>query len=421
MKVKEFDILYNRDSKGRIRSWEIKVIPINDDANTEATIVQQSGLLLGKKVSKVTKINKGKNIGRGNETTPFNQAVNDAESKHNKKVLEGYKDLDAIGSIKKVYGLKIYCKTLTIEKLNETLSALMPTNNTDKDGFIRPMKAQPYWNELKNGTVPRITFPCLGQAKINGFRCVVYFDKTLNKITFKSKNGLIYNTLEHIENELKPIFELWEEVKKQFVEPMDLILDGEIYIPGEILSNISSAVRKRGFMTPMLEYHVFDLSISKVKQITRIRVLEELISNDTTFVKCVRSVIIHNSKEAEDFTDKCIKEGNEGGIFRDTQASYQFGKRPKTMVKLKRKESKEFTIIDVIDTDKAPQLALFICRNDLNDKTFKVVPEGTHEKRKEYFNNRENIIGKPLTVEYYERTKDDLPFHSVGIVIRDYE
>jgi len=44
-----------------------------------------------------------------------------------------------------------------------------------------------------------------------------------------------------------------------------------------------------------------------------------------------------------------------------------------------------------------------------------------HETRKKYLDDKVDLIGKPLTVEFYERTKDDLPFHAVGIAVRDYE
>jgi len=422
MKVKEFDILYARDSKGKIRSWEIKVIPINDNANTEATIVQQSGLLLGKKTSKSTKVTKGKNIGKANETTPFNQAVSNAQSKHNSKVLDGYKDLDAIDRVIGGQDLKAKCSILDNIAINAILDTVMPKDNTDKDGFSRPMKAQQYWNHLKDGTVPRIKFPCLGQPKINGFRCVAFLNKETNRVIFKSKKGLTYAILEHIEAELLPIFTAWERLKKDFGLEIDLVLDGEMYIPGEILSNIASAVKKRSLMTSTLEYHVFDLSIADIAQLTRSNYLKQLMfKGSTSFVKHVDYVLIETSREAERLTDKWISEGYEGGIFRAPEATYKFGQRPMTMTKLKRKESEEFEILDVIDTEKAPGLGMFVCQNDLNDKTFEVVPQGTHETRKKYLDDKVDLIGKPLTVEFYERTKDDLPFHAVGIAVRDYE
>jgi hypothetical protein len=52
---------------------------------------------------------------------------------------------------------------------------------------------------------------------------------------------------------------------------------------------------------------------------------------------------------------------------------------------------------------------------------FKVNPEGSVETKRKYFSEKHNIIGKKLTVEFYERTAFGLPFHAVGIAVRDYE
>jgi len=298
----------------------------------------------------------------------------------------------------------------------------MPLNNTDKDGFARPMKAQPYWNELKGGTVPRIKFPCLGQPKINGVRSTISLNRETNKVMIKSKKGLHYSILEHIEEEMKPLFIVWERLKKDFGLDIDVVFDGELYIHGLILSDIKSAVTKRSLMTPTVEFRTFDLCIADIAQLTRSNYLKQIMfKGDSAFVKHVDYTLVETTSQAEMLTDLWISEGYEGGIFRAPEATYKFGQRPMTMTKLKRKESEEFIILDVIDTDKAPGLGMFVCQNDLNDKTFEVVPQGTHETRKKYLDDKETLKGKPLTVEFYERTKDGLPFHAVGIAVRDYE
>ena len=43
------------------------------------------------------------------------------------------------------------------------------------------------------------------------------------------------------------------------------------------------------------------------------------------------------------------------------------------------------------------------------------------DERRQYFTNREQHIGKYITVEYYERTKKGVPFHAIGVAVRDYE
>lgn len=81
--------LYAYDSSGRIKTWEVETL----DKLTKATIVVKSGLLNGKMISKSTDITNGKNIGKANQTTPLEQAYNEAQSKWEKKKKEGYKSL----------------------------------------------------------------------------------------------------------------------------------------------------------------------------------------------------------------------------------------------------------------------------------------------------------------------------------------
>ena len=59
----------------------------------------------------------------------------------------------------------------------------------------------------------------------------------------------------------------------------------------------------------------------------------------------------------------------------------------------------------------------------LNSEKFTVVPEGSHELKAKYLDEKHHYIGKQLTVEFYERTDypKRLPFHCVGIGVRDYE
>lgn len=310
--------------------------------------------------------------------------------------------------------------------IKEVLELALPICRTDKEGCAKPMKAQPYFKD--NGEV-RISFPCFGQPKLNGFRVMCSWEEVEEgegmfktkvwKPVFRSKEGLKYTILEHIENEFN---------KQMFLSHTDLrynlIYDGEIYIHREILSEISSAVRKRNSKTPLLQFHIFDIAIEDTNQEIRLDSLRRNIGylNGSKELKNIFEVpyfIINSNEEAQEYTDQCISQGYEGAIFRDKKAKYRFGSRPTTMVKLKRSQDEEFTIVNVIGGDNTPELGVFVCIAE-NGKEFKVTPEGTVEKKKEYLSNKQNYIGKQLTVRFFERTKEDLPFHAVGVV-RDYE
>lgn len=60
MKEYTFKTLYGTDKLNNIRQWDIKVI----ETSTYTEIIVTYGILTGKKIETVTKIEKGKNIGK---------------------------------------------------------------------------------------------------------------------------------------------------------------------------------------------------------------------------------------------------------------------------------------------------------------------------------------------------------------------
>lgn len=415
--MKEFDKLYARNSNGKINSWSIIV---GMQANGFALISIEEGILNGKLTHTQQDIKKGKNLGKMNATTPFEQACNEAQSRWEKKKKQGYKSLEDL-AIPKEEPRGGITNSLTLE---DCLEIALPQNRTDANNISKPMKAQQYFKD--NGEV-RIKFPCYGQPKLNGFRVMARWEKVIEgeglfkqeieKVVFRSKEGLKYDILEHIETEFTK--EMFFIASNNGVI-LEIVYDGEMYMEGEILSEISSAVRKRNARTPYLKFYVFDIAVENMNQKERLLLLNNLLLKRLANIKLVHTIEIKNNEDAQNCTDSWIKEGYEGGIFRDKKATYQFGKRPQTMTKLKRSQDKEFKIIDVIGGDNSPELGIFICLAE-NGKEFKVNPEGSHEIKKNYLINKKQLIGKRLTVRFFERTKDDLPFHAVGVAVRDYE
>ncbi len=400
--MNEFSKLFARDSKGKIKVWTIIVM----DLTPHAKIVVHYGSYFGQHARKDTVIDHGKHIGKSNETTPYKQACLEAESKWKRRKDQGYKDYTDL-----LIDTTQYPDT---DSLYNRLDELLPKSNTDASGNIKPMKAQPYYKK-SNGDIC-IKFPCIGQSKINGIRCTAQLID--GQVQLLSKEGKAYDQVPHITD----AFQCMQHHLFDY-DGDELVYDGELYIHNELLQDIRSAAIKPNLNTPRIEFRVFDLAIAGIPQQERLDVLTTnmiLFAIDAP-IKQVKNNIIQNDKQAQAFTDFCIKAGYEGAIFRDPTAEYKFGKRPMTMTKLKRKESAEFSILDVLPMPKDPTLGMFLCQNDLNSKTFKVVPQGNRALKAEYLTNSDKYIGKDLTVEFYERTKDEVPFHAVGITIRDYE
>lgn len=448
--INKFDTLYARDSKGKVLQWNIEV-----QNNFNSVDIKISyGEFNGGQAIKWQRDIKGKNIGKSNETNPFEQAISEAESAINSKKRKGYLTLEEakeqyIEPIITNTGGEIPVGSFAFTDFTEDvkekkpqleldLEKYIPLVNTDKDGNAKPMKAQQYYRSKKNWTDPNgifwedrkyyyiqnpyvekepkaiITkFPCMGQPKINGARSTS--ELIDEKSVTRSKEGLIYD-LPHIKSFLennKDIFDLAS------------ILDGELYIHGESLQTISSAIKAINLNTPRVKLILFDLAIKDLTNKERWDIIKnnikpKLAKHFDSPVEIIAASLIKSDAEAQAYTDYCIKKGYEGAIFRQLDAPYAFGKRPQTMTKLKRVIDTEFKIIDVVPQKKDRSKGNFVCITK-EGKTFEVNPKGSDEYKRRVLTEKEYFKGKDLTCFFYEWTDDNKPLHISNNVVRDYE
>lgn len=428
--IQELDTLYKR-GRGKILEWKIKVETVDRKVN----IFVAYGELDGAKTITYDNNIKGKNIGKANETNPYEQAHLEAKSKINNKLKEGYKSYKELceSNEELLYsGISLY----------NFLDKLLPEYNTDVNGNEIPMNCQQYYRKKENWVDPKgkvwsdrkyyyfenpyidkeknaliIEFPCYIQPKVNGVRA---FIKVVNgKAIIFSKKGLTY-TLPHISEWVEQYLEPYE------LEDNEIILDGELYIHGEPLANIVSAVRAMQLNTQRVKFIWFDLAIQNVTQEERFKKLydpkiKEIVQADLNSpVELVKTLKIGGDKRVQELTDLFIKEGYEGSICRSLTGLYEFGKRPKTIVKLKRNIEEEFMIIAVVPQEVDPTMGLFVCKTS-QGLEFKVTPKGTEMFKRKVLIDASSFIGKLLTCKFYEYTPTGLPFHIIDNIIRDYE
>lgn len=403
MKVWRKKTLYSKNSKNQLIEWNIEMKEINDGLFKEYLVIMYSGLYMRSRMNKPDKflVKAGKNIGKSNETTAFEQAKLECDAKWKHKIeREGYVNLfDLDINVERIYNLT-----------EDEILSLLPKHKSYTSGSAKPMKAV----SLKDIKIEKIKFPLFKQHKLNGVRCTANGDTELI-----SKDGLKYN-ISQVQEELKL---LYTKIDNNF------ILDGELYKHGWILSKINQACasekKKVHENTKHLEYWIFDLAVDDMEQITRLTELN-YINNyinelKLKYVKILTSDFCNNYDEMLKETQHSINLGYEGAIFRNINAFYQFGKRNINMIKSKQFMDGEFMLVDVIPYDKNPKLGTLVFKNDITDGTFKSEWEGSHEEKAEMLKNKRKYIGKWFTVQYYERTINDLPFHTKTIAIRDYE
>ena len=318
------------------------------------------------------------------------------------------------------------------------LDCYLPKYNTNNEGFVLPMLAKIYEYNNEQGL--------LAQMKINGVRCNISavmrgegFFKTKG-LVFRSRKGLEYKcpVLENI---------MLNEVltDRQFNRMLEdnLVLDGELYIPGLELNDILSAAENlKSPYNSFLQFWCYDLAIDDMIQTSRISLLKSEFGKfkmpnyvnakailDYHMNNKKRFVLIHtydNLNGDEDiikYRDLFVEAKFEGAILRNPYATYQFGKRNSTMYKSKPILDGKFEILDIIpEGAKRPNFSKFVLRNDINGETFECMPIGDASTRESYLLNKDKLIGKTAFVEYRCRSGvKNVPNHGNLIKILNNE
>jgi len=400
--MKKFENLYCLDKKGGIRVFTIH-LEKDEDTGYE-NIVTSTGKLNGKKTTKITTITKGKNIGKANETSILEQAISEAQSKWNNKLDEGYKT-DDMCSDKFGFGFE-FC--VEIGKI---------LYNTNSDWNEKPMLATPY-KKVKN-----LKYPMYIQPKLNGVRCMAKEEN--NDILLMSRGGKYYN-IPHIKEQLGIIFMFYY---KDSENPVNIILDGEIFKKGKTLQEITGFSRKESedVDKSWLEYHIYDIAIPNTTQIERLSILVSIqkLVKDVKLpnIKFVTTEIVNSEFETMDKHNSYVENSYEGAILRPSKGNYHFGIRDKDLIKVKEFIDEEFTLVGfkITEGKSIGDSFVFKLKNNINDLEFYARPRGTREEKEYWHENVFRWIGEEATVRFQERTPDGLPHQAHVVTIRNYE
>lgn len=357
------ETLYKLDSKGKVREWNVWVEDRNDGT---AAIFVEHGAKDGAMQTKVTVIEEGKNIGRANETTPYEQACSEADSKYNKQLDKGY------------------------------------LTEIPKGVVFRPMLAHRYDQHSK-----KFNFPGYIQPKLDGIRSNIF--KLNDHIQIKSRNGKDYNVLEHLETALKDL-------------PSGLILDGELFSTKLTFQEIIGAIKRDepNDNTDKIEFWVYDCLNMLDKDLSfkeRYALLEDF--KNIPSVVLVDTFEVTNQDEIGSYHRKFVDSGYEGSILRNKTGKYKINGRSYDLLKVKDFMDAEFPIVDA-KQDKNGEV-VFTCSH--HNTLFDCKPKGSHEHRVQMWEERDDYIGKLLTIQFFEWTTSEnpVPRFPVGIAIRDFE
>lgn len=260
--------------------------------------------------------------------------------------------------------------------------------------------------------------------KLDGVRCIVR--KEGLEIKLFSRNGKEFLTLDKLK----------EAIISHFGSETFLVLDGEICLVdengNENFQDVMKEIRKKDHTISHPLYNVFDLLTLKEfdskKSTTsffqRFQSLTKYFKKENSpFIKLVDQTVIENSDHLTTLFNEAVQKSWEGLILRK-DVTYQ-GKRSNDLLKMKQffdaeyvVEGVEFGIIRYIKDGKDVGEKM-LSKVDIRHKGNKVgVGSGfSISQRQEFFLNPEKILGKTITVNYFEETKDQFGKHSLRFPI----
>lgn len=370
--------LFTRDKSGKARVWRVDVL----ETDHGTAILRRSYGQVGGKITTVEReIQKGKNIGRSNETTPLIQAHQEAKSLYDKQINEGY-------------------VTNLSDDTTPKLFPMLAHNWEDRHKYVRA--------------------PFYVQPKLDGVRMIV--GRFNGQFMMLSRTGKTVHHLDHIRTDLEDVLQDGE------------FLDGESYnhdksfedITGMCRTTLQTSAEARKLTD--IEFHVFDYfryGNTNVPFFQRLNVLKNMFERTKfKYTKLVPTYEVSDKDSVSlEINPNFVRLGYEGTIVRNRDGMYQLNERSNNLLKFKSFITEEYRIVGAEEAggrDKGT--VIWVCETQ-GGQRFRVRPRGSLEQRRAYWSERGLwTAGKHmLTVQYQNKTNGGVPRFPVGLAIRNYE
>lgn len=265
--------------------------------------------------------------------------------------------------------------------------------------FKKPMLAKEFQNHRDV-----VEYPCYVQPKLDGIRCITDGQR------FWTRNG----------NEFPRI-----NVAHLRVTRLPFLVDGELMIcDGGDFEDLASIAKRAGHPnSEELELNVFDV-ITDGEFSQRLIKMEKLfrrldIGEDRSGWRMVKTTLVRSFSDVQNMHSRHLLWGREGTMVRSASGLY-VPRRTTDLLKYKPLKSAEFKIVGVKEgRGKDKGTPVYICQSKGGE--FRARPMGTMKQRRAMWRNRENDLGKKLTVEFQNLTKYGKPRFPRAKVLRDYE
>ena len=319
----------------------------------------------------------------------------------------------AIANVNRFILENIQYETLIYNIIDRDLK--MGANTTSINKAVHPDLIPTFKVALANPyNVKRVDFQSgdwYGSRKLDGVRCICR--KEMNTVTFYSRSGKEFLTLDNLANEISKI-------------GGDFILDGEICMVdkdgNEDFQGIMKQIRKKDHQIDNPKFFVFDyLTLEEFDNKVGTKPLTERLSNGyDRLPENINSDMLEFLPQEqltteEQFTEmaKEAEEAGFEGIMVRKNVGYE-GKRSHNLLKVKKFHDAEYTVLGTTNafirwTENGKQVERECLSNiTIEHKGCKVnVGSGfSKEQREMYFKSPQDIIGKTVTIQYFEESEN---------------
>lgn len=416
-----FPTLLGQASRGTTKVWEAWVS--EEEGGASAVAVVRFGARGGKMQTLERRYVCGKNRGKANETTAYQQAVAETARKWKDKVeKQGYREAGGEESAGPGAASEPHA---------------MPEAHTEAGAALLPMLAKTFdVSKLGSARAKTIAFPCLAQPKLDGLRCLIY--ESRGELVAQSRVGGRFVTVAHILEALRPVF-------RAFGDGGDagrLVLDGELYSTAMPFEVLAGRLKKRGQAAEAVyeaEFHVYDLFVLTPAasalpalqpepchaRLTRLAAL--LSPRPPPHVRLVDTCACASLEHMRALFAEFTAAGFEGIMLRNADAPYRLGHRSADLQKYKEFAEEEFAIVGFGEAEgRDAGTVVFFCLANLPDPatgethTFSVRPRGNLAHRASLLAAAPALAARRalLTVVYQELSSHNVPRFPVGKAVR---
>ena len=300
----------------------------------------------------------------------------------------------------------------TEDELNEIFGDV----KTNQYGVIKPQLAKQA-DKVTNTKI--FDKEWLISRKLDGVKALFYYKDGERHTASRGGEHYDYST-EHLRT--------YPPLVSFFKENPTVILDGELFVRGKSLQQISGAARmeKNAYDCDWLQYWIYDCYDTSDPEKTAADrwsfLVEELHCKNGIFIyydpendeikdpiRLLNHQIVDGWDNMKFLHDIWVSEGFEGAVITDPSKPYKPGARCNNLIKIKQYKSEDFKVIGYKLGLRGSEDMTFTC--ELEDgRTFEAMPVGDRATKEEYVENFETKYKNHLAeCTYFNYSEDSIP------------